>query len=370
LSDIRVPFLDLKVAYSELSRELDDAVLRASRSGWYIGGPEVESFEADFAAYTDAKYCVGVGNGLDALTLALRALDIGAGDEVIVPSHTFIATWLAVSAVGAKPIPVEPASGSYNIDVASIERCITPNTKAIMPVHLYGIPVDIDAICILAKKYRLAVVEDAAQAHGAQVRGKKIGSHGDVVTWSFYPGKNLGALGDGGAVTTNNEAIASRVRELGNYGSAVKYYNGERGVNSRLDPIQAAALSVKLKHLDAWNQRRQAIAKTYSQALGGLALELPHVPTWADPVWHLYVVTAPKRDALQSQLASAGIQTLIHYPVAPHLQKAYQALGIKLGSLPVAERLAKEVLSLPIGPHLSASDVDYVISVLTAIHQV
>ncbi|HEY0841673.1 DegT/DnrJ/EryC1/StrS family aminotransferase [Methylotenera sp.] len=363
---MRVPFLDLKAAYSELGHELDAAVLRASRSGWYIGGSEVECFEADFAAYTEAQYCVGVGNGLDALTLALRALDIGAGDEVIVPSHTFIATWLAVSAVGAKPISVEPAEGSYNIDVASIERFITPRTKAIMPVHLYGMPVDMDAICALAKKHGIAVVEDAAQAHGAKVRGKKIGSHGDVVAWSFYPGKNLGALGDGGAITTNNEAIASRVRELGNYGSAVKYYNEERGVNSRLDPIQAAALSVKLKHLDVWNQRRQAIAKTYSQALGGLALGLPQVPTWADPVWHLYVVTTSERDALQSQLTSAGIQTLIHYPVPPHLQKAYQVLDIKVGSLPVAERLAQQVLSLPMGPHLAAGDVEHVLSALTS----
>ncbi|MDO9051310.1 MAG: DegT/DnrJ/EryC1/StrS family aminotransferase [Methylotenera sp.] len=363
---MRVPFLDLKAAYSELSRELDEAVLRASHSGWYIGGPEVESFEADFAAYTEAKCCVGVGNGLDALTLALRALDIGAGDEVIVPSHTFIATWLAVSAVGAKPVPVEPVSGSYNIDVASIERCITSKTKAIMPVHLYGMPVDIEAICTLAKKHGLTVIEDAAQAHGAMVGGKKIGSHGDVVAWSFYPGKNLGALGDGGAITTNNEAIASRVRELGNYGSTVKYFNEERGVNSRLDPIQAVALSVKLKYLDGWNKRRKHIATIYSQALSGLGLGLPNVPTWAEPVWHLYVVATPERDALQSRLASAGIQTLIHYPVPPHLQKAYQALALKAGTLPVAERLAKEVLSLPIGPHLNAGDVDYVVSVLTA----
>ena len=366
MNEANVPFLDLKAAYSELQQALDEAMLRASRSGWYIGGPEVERFEADFAAYTEAKYCVGVGNGLDALTLALRALDVGAGDEVVVPSHTFIATWLAVSAVGAKPIPVEPAEGGYNIDIASIERFITPRTKVIMPVHLYGMPVDMDAICALAKKHGLAVVEDAAQAHGAKVRGKKIGSHGDVVAWSFYPGKNLGALGDGGAITTNNEAIASRVRELGNYGSAVKYYNDERGVNSRLDPIQAAVLSVKLKHLDAWNQRRQHIAQTYSQALGDLALGLPHVPAWAESVWHLYVVATPVREALQSHLAAAGIQTLIHYPVPPHLQKAYQTLDIKAGSLSVAERLAQQVLSLPIGPHLAAADVERVLAALAS----
>ncbi|PKO46938.1 MAG: erythromycin biosynthesis sensory transduction protein eryC1 [Betaproteobacteria bacterium HGW-Betaproteobacteria-22] len=364
MKEANVPFLDLKAAYGELQPELDEAVLRASRSGWYIGGPEVESFEADFAAYTEAKYCVGVGNGLDALTLALRALDIGEGDEVIVPSHTFIATWLAVSAVGAKPVAVEPALGSYNIDVDSIERCITTSTKAIVPVHLYGMPVDINPICALAKRYGLAVIEDAAQAHGAMVGGKKVGSHGDAVAWSFYPGKNLGALGDGGAITTNNETIASRVRELGNYGSAVKYFNNECGVNSRLDPIQAAVLSIKLKYLDVWNKRRQNIAAIYSQALTGFGVGLPNAPEWAAPVWHLYVIATPERDALQSRLALAGIQTLIHYPVPPHLQKAYRPLGLKVGSLPVAERLANEVLSLPIGPQLSASHVDYVVSVL------
>lgn len=365
MSNVRVPFLDLKAAYSELQYELDEAVLRASRSGWYIGGPEVEHFEADFSAYTNAKYCVGVGNGLDALTLALRALDIGSGDEVIVPSHTFIATWLAVSAVGAKPIPVEPASGIYNIDIASIERCITPRTKAILPVHLYGMPVDMDAVCALAKRYGLAVIEDAAQAHGATLRGKKIGSHGDVVAWSFYPGKNLGALGDGGAITTNNEAIASRVRELGNYGSVVKYFNEVQGVNSRLDPIHAAALSVKLKYLDIWNKRRQDIAKIYSEALSSLELTLPDPLSETESVWHLYVVATPMRDALQANLAAAGIQTLIHYPVPPHLQKAYQSLGFKVGSLPIAERLANEVLSLPMGPHLSMDAVDHVVSVLS-----
>lgn len=366
MKEASIPFLDLKAAYHELGSELDEAVLRASRSGWYIGGSEVESFEADFAAYTEAMYCVGVGNGLDALTLALRALDVGAGDEVIVPSHTFIATWLAVSAVGAVPIPVEPSSNTYNIDAASIEPLITSRTKAIMPVHLYGMPVDIHAVCDLARKHGLSIVEDAAQAHGARVRGEKIGSHGDVVAWSFYPGKNLGALGDGGAITTNNPTIASRVRELGNYGSAIKYYNNELGVNSRLDPIQAAVLSVKLKYLDVWNKRRQDIAEIYSNALSGLGIGLPDQPAWSEAVWHLYVVTTPEREILQSRLASAGIQTLIHYPVPPHLQKAYLPLGINVGNLPVAERLASEVLSLPIGPHLSRDDIDYVVSVLTA----
>ena len=361
-----VPFLDLKAAYAELSAELDVAILRASRSGWYIGGQEVETFEADFAAYTEAQYCVGVGNGLDALVLALRALDIGPGDEVIVPSHTFVATWLAVSAVGAIAVPVEAAVGCYNMDTTSAEAHITPRTKAILPVHLYGIPADMDAICQLAKKHGLVVIEDAAQAHGAKVRGKRIGSHGDVVAWSFYPGKNLGALGDGGAITTNNVNIANRIRKLGNYGSSVKYFNEEQGVNSRLDPIQAAVLAVKLKHLDAWNKRRQNIAQIYSQALADLPIASPPVPDWAEAVWHLYVIATSQRELLQTNMTKAGIQTLIHYPIPPHLQVAYQHLGLKKGSLPVAERYANEVLSLPIGPQLAIQDVERVIEVLTS----
>lgn len=356
-----IPFLDLKASYDELADELDQAVLRTSRSGWYIGGPEVEAFESAYAEYTDSKYCVGVGNGLDALTLALRALDVGAGDEVIVPSHTFIATWLAVSAVGAIPVPVEPPSGSYNIDVEGIKKAITPKTKVIMPVHLYGIPADMDAICALAKQRKLYVVEDAAQAHGAKVRGKRIGSHGDVVAWSFYPGKNLGALGDGGAITTNNEAIAKRVRMLGNYGSEVKYHNVEQGVNSRLDPIQAAVLAVKLKHLDTWNERRRMIADTYNAQLKNSHLTLPQVPEWAEPVWHLYVVRSRQRETLQQTLTASGIGHLIHYPIPPHLQKAYQKLGLKQGSLPVAEQYANEVLSLPMGPQLAKQDLTQVL---------
>jgi dTDP-4-amino-4,6-dideoxygalactose transaminase len=361
-----VPFLDLKASYHELSTELDTAVLRASRSGWYVGGPEVETLEADFARYTQSQYCVGVANGLDALTLALRALNIGVGDEVIVPSHTFIATWLAVSAVGATLVPVEPLVGSYNLDAASAEAYITPRTKAIIPVHLYGVPADIDAICVLAKKHGLFVVEDAAQAHGAKVRDKRIGSHGDVVAWSFYPGKNLGALGDGGAITTNNETLAQQIRKLGNYGSSVKYYNDVRGANSRLDPIQAAVLSVKLKYLDTWNQRRQSIAKMYNNAFAALPIDLPQIPSWAEPVWHLYVIATTERDALQSHLTNLGIQTLIHYPMPPHLQQAYQDLGFNKKSYPMAERYAKQVLSLPLGPQLSINDVEKTIDAIAS----
>ncbi|EUJ09247.1 putative PLP-dependent enzyme possibly involved in cell wall biogenesis [Methylophilaceae bacterium 11] len=361
-----IPFLDLKAAYHALAKELDEAVLRASRSGWYIGGPEVEAFEAAFAQYTHTQHCVGVGNGLDALTLALRALDIGPGDEVIVPSHTFIATWLAVSAVGATPVPVEPASGQYIITATDIAPYITSRTKAIMPVHLYGMPADMPAICDLAKQHGLYVVEDAAQAHGAAIQGQRIGSHGDVVAWSFYPGKNLGALGDGGAVTTQNPALAKRIRQLGNYGSAVKYYNDELGVNSRLDPIQAAVLTVKLKYLDAWNARRQAIAARYQAALADLPLTLPITPTGANPVWHLYVLATAQRDALQQHLTQSGVQTLIHYPVPPHKQQAYQHSPVAQTNYPLAEQYALQTLSLPIGPQLSDAEVETTIAAVRA----
>jgi len=361
-----IPFLDLKAAYHALAKELDEAVLRASRSGWYIGGPEVEAFEAAFAQYTHTQHCVGVGNGLDALTLALRALDIGPGDEVIVPSHTFIATWLAVSAVGATPVPVEPASGQYIITATDIAPYITSRTKVIMPVHLYGMPADMPAICDLAKQHGLYVVEDAAQAHGAAIQGQRIGSHGDVVAWSFYPGKNLGALGDGGAVTTQNPAIAKRIRQLGNYGSAVKYYNDELGVNSRLDPIQAAVLTVKLKYLDAWNARRQAIAARYQAALADFPLTLPITPTGANPVWHLYVVATAQRAALQQHLTQSGVQTLIHYPVPPHKQQAYQHSPVAQTNYPLAEQYAQQTLSLPIGPQLSDAEVETTIAAVRA----
>lgn len=357
-----IPFLDLKAAYDELSPALEDAILRATRSGWYIGGTEVETFEQQFAAFVGAQHCVGLGNGLDALILALRALDVGAGDEVIVPSNTYIATWLAVSAVGATVVPVEPGPGQYNIEVQAIQEKITDKTKVILPVHLYGMPADMDAICALAKAHSIYVLEDAAQGHGAAVRGRRIGAHGDVVAWSFYPGKNLGALGDGGAVTTNNAQLADRIRLLGNYGSAVKYYNQEMGVNSRLDPVQAAVLSVKLTTLDAWNARRTVIAERYMHGLAGLPLQLPQKPEWASAVWHLFVVATPQRDALQHYLKEHQVQTLIHYPVPPHLQQAYAHLRLAAGSLPLAQRYANEVLSLPIGPQLSMADVDRVIA--------
>ncbi|MEO1024678.1 MAG: DegT/DnrJ/EryC1/StrS family aminotransferase [Pseudomonadota bacterium] len=356
-----IPFLDLRAAYSALQTEIDAAVQRVLASGWYIQGQEVETFERAYAKYCEAAHCVGVANGLDALTLALRALDVGPGDEVIVPSHTFIATWLAVSAVGATPIPVEPDETTYNVDPTRVSEAITQRTRAIIAVHLYGQPADLDPLLELAQKHNLALLEDAAQAHGASYKDRRIGAHGDVVCWSFYPGKNLGALGDGGAVTTNRADIAEKIRVLGNYGSRQKYVNEEQGTNSRLDPLQAAVLAVKLDHLDAWTARRREIADIYSRRLQGVVT--PVVPAWADPVWHLYVVQHPKRDALMAKLAEEGINTLIHYPIAPHRQQAYAALGYGAGAFPIAEALADNMLSLPIGPQMPDADVDKVIEI-------
>lgn len=357
-----IPFLDLGAAYRELKPEIDAAIARVLESGWYILGPEVEAFESEWAAYCEANYAVGVANGLDALTLALRALDIGPDDEVIVPSNTYIATWLAVSGVGAVPVPVEPDPATYNIDPTLVEAAITPRTKALLPVHLYGQPVDLDPLLEIAQRYGLRVIEDAAQAHGARYKGRRIGAHGDIVCWSFYPGKNLGALGDGGAITTDDPALAERVSLLRNYGSRQKYVNEEAGVNSRLDPIQAAVLRVKLAVLDEWTDRRRAIAAAYSEGLAGAGLILPQIPDWADPVWHLYVVRSVERDDLQVRLTEAGIGTLTHYPIPPHMQQAYAGLGMATDALPVAHRLASEVLSLPMGPQLRMADVELIVT--------
>ncbi len=352
-----IPFLDLKAPYVELRAEIDAAIARVLASGWYILGPEVDAFEHEFATYVDAKHCVSLANGLDALHLALRALDVGPGDEVIVPSNTYIATWLAVSQCGATPVPVEPVESTYNLDPALIEAAITPRTKVILPVHLYGQPADMDPILAIARKHGLRVLEDGAQAHGARYKGKRIGAHSDVVAWSFYPGKNLGALGDGGAITTNDPALDDRIRVLRNYGSRVKYVNEIQGYNSRLDPIQAAVLRVKLKHLDAWNARRGAVARRYLDELRDTALTLPHVPEWAEPAWHLFVIRHPQRDLLQQKLTAAGIGTLIHYPIPPHRQQAYARAGFATDNFPIASRIADTVLSLPMGPHLAQDDV-------------
>jgi dTDP-4-amino-4,6-dideoxygalactose transaminase len=361
---MKIPFLDLRAAYEELRHEIDASVSRVMKSGHYILGPEVEAFETEFAAYCGARHAVGVANGLDALSLSLEALGIGPGDEVIVPSNTFVATWLAVSRCGAVPVPVEPIEGTHNIDPAQIESAITSKTKALLPVHLYGQPAELDPILRIARAHGLKVVEDAAQAHGARYRGIRIGGHGDAVTWSFYPGKNLGALGDAGAVTTNDPEVYERIRVLRNYGSRVKYVNEVRGTNSRLDPLQAAILRVKLQRLDAWNDRRRKVASAYLEGLRGSALGLPEVPGGVDPSWHLFVVRCKERDALQRRLGDAGIETLIHYPIPPYRQEAYRDLGLDEDSFPIASRIADEVLSLPIGPHLHESDQARIIEAL------
>ena len=351
-----IPFLDLRDAYIELKPQIDEAVARVLASGWYVLGPEVEAFEAEYASYCGAEHCVSLANGLDALHLALRAMDVGPGDEVIVPSNTYIATWLAVSQCGATPVPVEPLEATYNLDPSLIEAAITPRTKVILPVHLYGQPADMDPILAIARKHGLRVLEDGAQAHGARYKGRRLGAHGDVVAWSFYPGKNLGALGDGGAITTNDADLADRIRVLRNYGSRVKYVNEVQGYNSRLDPIQAAVLRVKLQHLDAWNARRAGLAQQYLQGLSGSGPVLPHVPEWADPAWHLFVVRHSQREALQKRLTEAGVGCLIHYPIPPHKQHAYMQAGWPSAAFPLASTMADEVLSLPMGPHLAESD--------------
>lgn len=361
-----VPFLDLKAPHIELKDSLDSAYSRVCESGWYILGTEVRHFEQEFATYCEAEHSVGVGNGLEALHLILRAYNVGAGDEVIVPSNTYIATWLAVTYTGALPVPVEPDPHTFNLDAERIEAAITSKTKAIIAVHLYGQPADMDAINAIARKHGLKVIEDAAQAHGARYKGRRVGSLGDAAGFSFYPGKNLGALGDGGAVTTNDAGFAARIRELGNYGSSVKYHNKVKGFNSRLDELQAAFLREKLKVLDTWNQRRIAIADIYLAAIEQTNLTLPHVPDWASPVWHLFVIRQPQRDALQRFLADQGIGAMIHYPIPPHLQPAYAELGYAEGSFPIAEVIHREVLSLPMGPHLSVEQADSIITALKA----
>ena len=360
----KVHFLDLGASYHELKSEIDAAVARVLESGWYLLGAELEAFEAEYAAYTGAHYCIGVGNGLEALHLTLRAMDIGPGDEVLVPSNTYIATWLAVSQTGATPVPVEPDEYTYNIDPQRLEEAITPRTRAILPVHLYGQPASMAPILACAEKHDLKVLADGAQAHGARYHGAAIGGLGDATAWSFYPGKNLGAFGDAGAVTTDDQVLAERIRILRNYGSRVKYVNEVQGYNSRLDEIQAAVLRVKLRHMDTWNARRVRVAATYKAALAECALILPVVPPEITPVWHLYVVRHPQRETLQRNLQTRGIQTLIHYPIPPHRQTAYADLGWPAGSFPLAESMADSVLSLPIGPHLSAAQQGQVIEAI------
>lgn len=361
---MKVPFLDLKAGYLELKDELDAASQRVLESGWYILGEEVESFEREFAEYCGVRNCIGVGNGLEALHLILRGYSIGAGDEVIVPANTYIATWLAVSYADAMPVPVEPNPQTFNLAPENIESAITERTKAILPVHLYGQPADMDAINEIARKYNLKVIEDAAQAQGARYKGKRAGALGNAAGFSFYPGKNLGAFGDAGAVTTDDDSLADQIRLLRNYGSRAKYYNEAKGYNSRLDPLQAAFLRVKLKRLDEWNGRRTRIAENYLERLSEIPdLILPFVPEWVEPAWHLFVVRHGDRDRLQNFLNSENVGTLIHYPVPPHLSDAYHD-EFPAASYPLTEESAQTVLSLPIGAHLSPAEQERIVNSL------
>ena len=357
---MKVPFLELQRAYRELQAELDAACRRVMESGWYILGPEVEAFEREFAAYCGARRCVGVGNGLEALSLILRGYGIGSGDEVIVPSNTYIATWLAVTATGARPVAVEPDPATYNLDPQRIADAVTPRTRAIIVVHLYGLPADMDGVRAAARPRGLKMIEDAAQAHGARYRGRRSGALGDAAGFSFYPTKNLGALGDGGAVVTDDEELARRVALLRNYGSARKYEHDVKGGNSRLDELQAALLRGGLRHLDEWNGRRRRHAGYYASRLAGSGLGLPVEPAGCEHVWHQFVVRSRKRDELQRHLEARGVGTLIHYPVAPHRQPAYQDLGLAAGTYPVAEAIHREVLSLPMGPQLTEAEATHV----------
>jgi dTDP-4-amino-4,6-dideoxygalactose transaminase len=359
---MKVPFLELGPTYAELKPELDAAYHRVMDSGWYLLGKELEAFESEYAGYCGSMHCVGVANGLDALHLSLLACGVGPGDEVIVPSHTYIATWLAVTHAGAAPVPVEPDPGTMNIDPNRIAAAITPRTKVILPVHLYGQPADMLPIMELAERHGLYVLEDAAQAQGARYRGKRVGNLGHIAAHSFYPGKNLGAFADAGAVTTSDPTLADRVRVLRNYGSRIKYHNEVRGFNSRLDELQAAVLRVKLKHLDIWNQRRNSLAQAYLALLSAMEVALPAVHPDCDPVWHLFVIRTEKREQVQAALGSQGVGTLIHYPIPVHLSQAYPEFHHF--KFPLAEKLAQQVLSLPMGPHLDPCSVRQVAEAL------
>ncbi len=359
-----VAFLDLAALHGRRRDALAAALLRVLDSGQYLLSHELAAFESEFAAYCGTRHAVGVGNGLDALTLLLRAMDIGPGDEVIVPGHTFVATWLAVSQVGATPVPADVMEDTANLDPAAVQAALTPRTRAIIAVHLYGQPAAMDVLREIARRHRLRLIEDAAQAHGARLHGVRAGALGDAAAFSFYPGKNLGALGDGGAVTTDDDALADRLRLLRNYGSRQKYLHEAAGVNSRLDELQAAVLRVKLPLLDEDNAHRARLAARYLQRLQGAPIGLPAVAAGAQPVWHLFVVRCAQREALQTDLQRRGVQTLVHYPRACHEQPLYA--GRTWPALPVSERLQHEVLSLPMGPHLDEGDVDRVCDAVLA----
>lgn len=355
-----IPFVDLATQYRSIQPEIDAAIAAVLKRGDFILGQDVRLFEQEFAAYCGTAHCLGVASGTDALRLAIQACGIGRGDEVITTAHTFIATVLAIAEAGATPVLVDCDPEFGLIDVSKIEAALTPRTKAILPVHLYGQPADMDPILEIARRHNLAVIEDACQAHGALYKGQRCGSLGDIAAFSFYPGKNLGAYGDGGAVTTNRADLADKVTLLRNYGQRVKYEHLEKGGNSRLDTVQAAVLRVKLRHLDDWNAGRQRAAASYGRALAGSALGLPKVVPYGTHVFHLYVVRTPDRAGLQKALDAAGSQHGIHYPIPVHRQKAMADLGYGEGAFPVAEALAPQILSLPMFPELSDDQIDRV----------
>lgn len=363
---MKVPFVSFKPLEAKLDAALRGAFERVYNRSWYIEGEEDAAFEAAFARYCESGYCIGVGNGLDALMLSLRALGIGEGDEVIVPSNTFIATALAVSYVGAKIVFVEPDIRTFNIDPARIEAAITEKTKVIMPVHLYGQPCDMDPIMAIARKHGLYVVEDCAQAHGAKYKGKRIGTFGDAAGFSFYPGKNLGALGDAGAVVTSDETLAKKIRAMGNYGSDYKYHHIYQGYNSRLDELQAAFLAAKLPILDEVNENRRRTARLYAQGITNPLVILPYVPDYAEPVWHIYGVRCDRRDALEACLVEKGIGVNKHYPIPMHMQECYRYLGIPEGALPIAEEISRTELSLPMYYGMTDAEIDYVIDAVNS----
>lgn len=362
---MNIPFASFVPMHEEIRKDLDASFKKVVDKSYFIQGEECEKFEEEYAAYCGTKYCVGVATGLDAIYLILKALDIKAGDEVIVPSNTYITTALAVSFTGATPVFVEPVIDTYNIDVTRIEEKITERTKAIIAVHLQGRAADMDAINAIAKKHELYVLEDAAQAHGARYKGQRVGALSDAAAWSFYPGKNLGALGDGGCITTNNKQIADKVRALGNYGSDYKYHHIYQGTNSRLDEMQAAFLRVKLPHLDKWNEARRKIAEEYLSGITNPLIKLP-LATSADyeHIYHVFVIRCDRRDELEKYLKDNGIGTVKHYPVPMHLQKAYEELHIQEGELPIAEEISKTVLSIPMYYGMTDEEVAYVIDAL------
>jgi dTDP-4-amino-4,6-dideoxygalactose transaminase len=360
-------FLDLGLSDPALRPQLDAAYRRVLDSGWVVLGPEVEAFEREFAAYNGAAHAVGVGNGLEAMILTLRAAGIGEGDEVIVPSHTYAATWIAVMSVGARPVPAEVDERTFNLDPAAAAAAVTERTRAILPVSLYGHPVEWTPLLQLAERHRLFLLEDAAQSHGAEYRGQRSGTWPHAAAFSFYPTKNMGAIGDGGAVVTNDAALAQRLRVLRNYGQERKYVHEVVGVNSRLDELQAAFLRVQLGRLDEGNAARRALAEVYTRALAAAqGVVAPCEADWARHVYHLYVIRSPDRDGLQARLKAQGIETLIHYPIACHLQPAFAGLGHRPGEFPIAEAIASEVLSLPLRPGLANSDVQRVAAAVAA----